>query len=315
MLNFWYRSLNANDCESLEALARDICEFYRNRARAEAIELPRSYGDSAKCAGNELQLCTLALAGQEYHQSWTEAIATSVLLPFVITNMSGSPVKLRAIGGWAAYLLRIGPYLDSCVTQMRIPKQYRSTAKLFLCAFGEVAINEIAHGNRSVNPLRWAVGTLYVATFLKINTSFIKFLAAHGVSPAVCDFVCSCTCWGSSVLIQRLLRFGMFRSIEWMIEGVASYALKLFRKKLPELPIDVDTPPELECNICHELLNDPVEVSGTFFCRDCLVRWMRINSVHPVTSLNISADMVSKSFVMSHVAYKYHALCVRECNQ
>ena len=312
MLNFWYRTLRANDTASLEALATEVVSYYRARGRTEYTEGGSAYGGASDCASRELTAFMSALWQVGSNPvNYVDIFFVSLTTPFSAQYLKGSPIKLRYAFSALLPLVPIGEILRAFLREIDVPKQYRYSAQVWSLALAEVALTELTHGRRRINPTRLALTTTYVAYVLALSTPLLKALDRFGMPRAVTNVVAYGIGTVAAPVMQRLARYGLGGTVKWLVEKAAAFMFRAFEKKLPELPIDAVTPPDLECSICHELLRDPVEVCGTFFCRECLKQWMRVNSVHPLTNVNISADMVSESLVMSHIAYKYHALYLR----
>ena len=312
MLNFWYRTLRANDIQSLESLATDVVNYYRERGRSEYTEGESAYGEAHNCAAHELTAFMAALwqVGRS-PIAYSDIFLATLTTPFHTQYVKGSPVKIRWAFSSLLLLLPVGDALRALLREIDIPKQYRYTTQIWTLAAAEVALTEITHGRRRINPTRLALTTTYVASVLALSTPLLKALDRLGMPRAVTNVVAYGIGTVTAPVMQRLARYGLRGTVEWLVEKAAALAFRVFEEELPELPIDAVTPPDLECSICHELLRDPVEVCGTLFCRQCLNRWMSVNSVHPLTNVNISEDMVSESLVMSHIAHKYHALYLR----
>ena len=68
----------------------------------------------------------------------------------------------------------------------------------------------------------------------------------------------------------------------------------------------------MQCTICHDLLNDPVECQGFFFCKKCLDEWQKVGSIHPANGLPISEETIVKNVTMNMITIKYRRIVLNQ---
>jgi hypothetical protein len=88
--------------------------------------------------------------------------------------------------------------------------------------------------------------------------------------------------------------------VELLLYGRAS-------RKSVMAKIDAPLPPELQCPICRELLNQPVLVDGFVFCEHCIDTWKKRSRLNPVTGVTTCA-IKKQSHIHREFAVKFAEL-------
>lgn len=318
MLKFYSRTLAARNTEQLVSVAEDITKYYRSRARVSLEENPTSYQSSLFCVQQEMAtflhwLADLPDTTKDVKFGMLEAgVTTSQVLTHLLQEKEKT-MLLRTIITCVIGHLPLKKVIDEMFTQSGISPEQHTKAKLLVFAFLQVILINVGHGKKNfLNPITMILNTGCTAGVLGM-AHWIHMRLIRFPIPRWCQSICAIIAIQAlSPVTQRVVRFGIKSTIEWLTEKSMSAAFRTMEKRLPELPITVDTAPELECLICHDVMSDPVEIMGSFCCRNCLKNWMLRSSVHPLTGVDISPEMVTESVLMSHVVYKYKIFLLRD---
>ena len=110
-------------------------------------------------------------------------------------------------------------------------------------------------------------------------------------------------------IVQRIAIFGISNTFNYLVELAASTWIKFRHPGKPDpVPVDFEIPQSMTCPICHEMLVNPVESLGFFFCEDCLYKWVNGNNTHPSTGEPISYENINKSVEMTAIITQYRKI-------
>ena len=110
-------------------------------------------------------------------------------------------------------------------------------------------------------------------------------------------------------IVQRVGVYGIENTINYLIESAVSTWIKLRNPTRPQpVPYDFEIPEPMICPICHDMLVNPVECLGFFFCEDCLYKWVNENHTHPSTGESISNENINKCVEMNTIITQYRKI-------
>ena len=218
--------------------------------------------------------------------------------------------KERIIGTYFFTSLPINRYLEDFLKSIGIKNSYLSPLVYYLYSSFQVFSMRSFHGFHSYS----------ISDFL-LTTSIISI--SHYITAIITNQICNLfpiippkliamtISSISSKIIQRFSLYGVKDGLNWLTEGLLYYISKFFKKNYNNLPEDIDIPNNMTCCICRDLLNQPVESLGFYFCNECINNWLSKGSqLHPVTGENFSDEMMRNSIIMDLIVNKY-----RELNQ
>jgi hypothetical protein len=191
---------------------------------------------------------------------------------------------------------------------MGVPAQLCEPFTVWAYSLGQYLTARIVAQQDITNPLSVIGSSLVLASFhtihamlIHIISKYVPFFPEHIIGLVIS--------YKSSEIMHEFIRFGFEAGVYCLFEKVLSF-FRLFQNDIGELPLDSRIPQCLTCNICKELLTDPVESLGFFFCRGCFDAWVTISGswIHPVTGEQISESQISRPAVLEVVARKYHRI-------
>lgn len=200
--------------------------------------------------------------------------------------------------------------IDSAIYWAGVPQHAVYPVRLAIFSAAEGVMNEYVAGDGNISACSVLVGALTTAGFLAGSQYCVNLLNSLGCPKTISLGLMIAGAHGTGLFLAKVAAGGA-GLIGWLGQKILD---GMMPHNPEELPIDADTPQCLECAICHELLNDPVEVSSSFFCRGCLERWMRSSTIHPYTGEEMSWVQVNEAMLMNYVSRKFHTVFMREYN-
>jgi hypothetical protein len=162
------------------------------------------------------------------------------------------------------------------------------------------------------HPLDIIASGIVLACFHTAHAALVNAVARYVplVPPQLIAYGLS---YATSEIMHEFIRSGFEAGVFCLFETLLS-VFRWFEAEMGEQPVDAAVPQCLTCNICHELLVEPVESLGFFFCRGCFETWLRTTPtpIHPVTGEHILASSVCRPAVLNIVVRKYQRMLQKE---
>lgn len=164
----------------------------------------------------------------------------------------------------------------------------------------------LTHGFHSKSIVDFATSTLAIAGIHTASIAAARY--AHSKVPFLLpSIICYPISYSTNFIVQRIGIYGVPNAWKHLTETAIAYYIKYKSPSSvrPQIPLDVDIPTQLQCAICRDLLYDPVESLGFFFCHSCLTEWVNRAHTHPVTGEPLSAENINRSLEMNAVVGEY----------
>ncbi|OHT04115.1 hypothetical protein TRFO_06418 [Tritrichomonas foetus] len=311
MLKLYLRALRAQDTKALEQIAVDASRLYITESSKKREKSKRSFGYSLYLTALESQCVITNTPNIEYNFSLLHVFSYSTFVPLSFAMEPTIEGQLRIAATSIFHSLPWSSYLRSSFTRLGIPYRYHTNLSATILTFYQVMSIKIAHGTKLTNIFDTAYKTALV-TFInlcsrKLTTYVHKklyFLPEWVISGFFAYY--------TAPFIQKFVRYGLIETLTWMLESAIHFVMRFTNDRLI-LPEDHEVPNIFMCSICRDFLNEPVELSGFFFCNDCLNMWFNKGLLaHPYTGENVSREMVSQSFLMKTITRRYKKLAIDE---
>jgi hypothetical protein len=313
MIRLAFRTIFANNKESLVEISNQVSRLYRERARSQRVVVRESFEVSIPCTQMEFAAILHGLI-QPHQASFStlDAIFFCLGLPTIVTFMDdGSPMQIRVLVDGILWAIPLHVHFARALRHVGLPSRATPPVALLAGALIHVLSIQISHRQRlefvPVVLKTFAIsGVMQGAAFLIRNT----LAKAMPFFPEEIWSVVFAMLFDT--LIQRLVRFDFLSTVEWVIEKIVKVMFKLIKTELDDLPDSYEVPESLACPICSQVLKNPVAVLGWLMCEQCLERWISIRARHPCTGEPISAELVEQAVLMTLVADKWHKLALSE---
>ena len=308
MISLWREAIQANDVGALTAVAEKIGQYYRglspNSKRRIHLEQLGNW------IGVDLySFALMTILGEKVEAPSFGRLLELVLCVIMMGEEDSMGMQMRLACSGVIWIFPVNSMIVNALKYAHVPEQSMEMARMVVFASLELAMNEITfeHKEASLFPSALQFGS--TIGFMMLSKRAFGYATQKGCP----KIIALAGLMGLSHLvgkaIARVSGQGLRGCAEWIVGKVMS---RLMKKDREDLPLDADTPPELECHICHELLSDPVDLMGSFFCRECITRWMRRSPIHPYTGEYIGLMVINESPVMSYVVNKFHAIYLRD---
>lgn len=308
----YYKAFRASTLEELAKLGDDIKAIYvkrvaerRNKnkqltsAWSVLLTSIESYGIVSNIWYHRLELSTL------------DVIEYSIAVPLITTIQDGKTMKIRTLLSCTFSCFPWTKYIDHMLRRF-LPAAAIEPVILAFYTLGQVFSIRFSHGTYKFDVLS-LLGSAGVIGLTHMTSRFLSNLFQEQFYFIPEWIITSILATETAPFIQRIARFGIGDGLVWVFEKFME-VLRYGRKPLPELPLEFDVADSLQCGICHDLIRDPVESIGFFFCEECLKNWQkrggRYNPECP--NENISSDLISGCTILDIVARKYHRLALKQ---
>jgi hypothetical protein len=311
MIRLCARALFADDRTSLERIGEQVGALHLAKsARIREI--------GSEILDYSIHLTRLENAGiasdifcDESQPSFLNIVWFSFLLPMTASNAPNDPWRLKAVVTCSLHSFPFSGFFRSRLCWFGTPPQVCDPIIIGIYSLAQFVTSRLALELPVTNPLD-LIGSALVLSSFHASHSFL----VHTISkylPFIPDQVIGlAVSYSTSEIMHEFIRFGFEAGVYRLFDGVLSFC-KLFQTDLGEPP-NIAIPHCLTCNICHDLLVDPVESLGFFFCRSCLNEWFTSSGswIHPVTGEQIRPSTVSRPGVLNIVTRKYHKMVLRQ---
>jgi hypothetical protein len=307
MLRLWIDAISTKDAPSIVRVA-DLVRLHDINQQKECYQ-DRARSLRRRSLGLSVVLCTIAEDACAYSMlsaavkpfNLLDAFVMSLSAP-VIGFLAPPASRLQVVSVFASQMLSLPFYSRryfginpgilklveaatvSCV-QVKTINDATGVAKLTLPHFVATA------------------GTVFLSHLFR--RSLIKFVSRDlHISIA---FVIACFAeFFFSHITYELAEYGLRGALEMLGDAL------LFCESPPitghVLPLTFEAPQSLQCMICHELVADPVMVSGFLSCRSCLSSWIeaRQDYIHPLTGEYFCFDDIRPSGIYRCLVWNYY---------
>jgi hypothetical protein len=310
MLRLYARVLFTESLPALEQIADEISELYKRRNVRYRKKNKKSFYFSTTLTVVESQGILSNILNHHNRPSAFHNFAFSLIVPFFVTFQEERVMKIRTVFSSLIQTLPLTEKLISFLRFLKVPEQFLDPAVVFVYSLYQVQSIRFSHGHKSLNLFEVGRKTFLTAfchvICRKLTTELHKYVWF------IPDWMISTyIAFKTAGFIQRLVRYGVRDSLEWLFEGML-HTFMFLEKKLEDLPPEYSVPSSLTCVICHGIVKDPVECLGHFFCSLCLDEWFsKGNLRHPVTSEIISKEVVAPSLLLHIVAWKYQTSALK----
>lgn len=306
MLRLLVRSLVTEDQNTLEEIAEETVEIYKRRSikRNKKNKGQRAYYFSTTFTVLESQGIISNILGHRKTLSPLKTVAFSVGVPLCATFQEEPYMRIRTVFSSIFQTVPLTEKFVEFCGFVHLPETLIDPAVVVFYSLFQVLSIRLSYGQKSWNVLDVAKKTAMVSLIHALSRMVTT--RAHKVLFFVPEAVIAAyIAFQTAPLTQRLVRYGVRDSMQWMFEGIL-HLFSFLEKDLPDLPDDFQVPIALTCPCCKGLVHDPVESLGYFFCSECLEKWFSSGHFdHPVTREPISKDLVAHSLLLNFVARKY----------
>jgi len=308
MLKRFSKAFFAQDNETLLRVAIEEADKSREKFNAIRHNTILSLPFSIAITHTDCITIVSHLIGNRKKSSSLKHISSILSLGATLATSKQPLLKNRIILSYAFSFIPYSGYLTSTLNYLGVSSWMIKPISSGVYSAAQVYALRKTHGFHTKSVMDFILTTSLVSGVHFLSSLITKRIMNYFpiIPPRLIGFV---TCGISSVIVQRFSIYGITDGLNWMKEKVLAFFIKYLCKEQPDLPIEADIPQQLKCSICHDLLKDPVESLGFYFCGPCMREWLTKGSQsHPMTGESLSDEMLSKSAVMSMIVNRYRFL-------
>lgn len=111
---------------------------------------------------------------------------------------------------------------------------------------------------------------------------------------------------------EKISTIGVKQYAVDIVDNIIGFFVK--RTKIDRLPIDcnVEIPDSMKCEICHDLLVEPISVeSQCFVCKECLDEWLKISDTNPKSGLPLKKDEIRRNIPMEFLVKNFYDIATK----
>lgn len=315
MLSTFTKIYFNKDQQVLEKIANEICDSARNSTNKLRKKKFKTFGSSFFQTVCDTHIFLVNTIGPMKTPSfWSEALSSGLFFYNLVSDELEETYRTLTMN-----LLTQFNFVHR-INDVTLSLGVKPSLVPFTCATiysgYQVLVLRCAHGFHTTSLVDFATSTLAIAGIHACSTFVARFISKK--LPFLPYMVyCFPLAYASTYLVQRIGIYGIPSAWNYLQESFLDFVIKMTNKhkERPEIPLDVEIPTQLQCAICRDLLFDPVESLGFFFCSGCLNEWMKKSHTHPVTGEQISNENINKSIEMSAVVSAYLRNMERTMNQ
>lgn len=306
MLKLYLRTLVNRDLSVLTNIADEASDVYKKKCLKRRKKTMKEHSNyfSTSLTVLEAEGIISNIIDQHKKISTKKVLGLSIAVPLFATFQSESFMQVRTVFSALCQGLPVSDKISRICRHLNVPARYVDPAIVGFYSLFQVLSIRISHGHKSWNIIDIGKKTIALSVLYGCARRLAK--KVHKTLWFIPDFVISSyIALQVAPFTQRLVRYGLRDSLEWLSEDLL-HTFSFLEKELDELPPDYPVPEALTCSICSGILEEPVECLGYFFCWKCLNHWFSDGHFdHPVTREAISKDLVSHSLVLNCVARRY----------
>lgn len=317
MIHLYLRAIRATSTKELEDITIDTTQYYLKRTNKIRLTYTESAADSIFITSFESHGLLLNIIRPPRSISIVDAYYYTIAAPYFVSQGGSPGCYVRVVVSFFFASYPWAKKLQPIFKEYGIPHRQRYFYISSLLSLYQVAAIKISHGMK-ISDFSNIFSTLYetfiVAVIHLCLRKIVTLIKTRIFSFIPETFISLFLCYLIAPFIQRLARFGISNTIIWIFESILRPFVSL-QGPGPELPEDIDIPQCLTCSICRDLFTDPIELSGKFFCANCLKRWFRKGAMtNPLTGEHVSKEMVSGSLIMETITQRFRKLALQEYN-
>ena len=307
MLKFLSKVYIGSDKESLEKLADAVA----SEALKKTNELRKRHIKTLSLSSTLTLFETVQFLAQHFETSTRNIIRTSmsVIASSLLFSQRYEPeILTKTLFNDVLYSFPIVKILERTFIYSGVPSKYLTYSIFGFYSFGQVLSLRFMHGFHSKSLIDIIISSSVVAFIHYCSYCEIHALREH-LSFIPPSFLGIPVVYLTRDIVQRVAVFGVSNTINYLIELAVSTWLKIRHPGKPDpVPEDFEIPASMTCPICHDMLVNPVESLGFFFCEDCLYKWVNENHTHPSTGEPISNENITKSVEMASIITQYRKI-------
>jgi hypothetical protein len=304
MLKFFSKVFSRTDKESLEQLAREISQNAINATR----QMRRKNVKIIEYSSTLTLLETTKFVAQniEYRRSNTLVAFSSFISSIALFQQGYSKEILhRTIVDDIILSYPFVTAIEKSLKYAGVSSKYLSLSVIGTFSSLQVMGLRLSHGFHTHSIIDFllssaAISVVHYATLTQVRALRRYF---HFIPAVLIAFPIA---YVSNNFVQRIGIYGIGNTFNYLLESLVSWILAIKSKdQRADSPIDTEIPPEMMCTICRDILKDPVESLGYFYCHDCMTRWVNNHHTHPGTGEPLSNENITKNFQMNAVVQQY----------
>jgi hypothetical protein len=110
---------------------------------------------------------------------------------------------------------------------------------------------------------------------------------------------------------EKVSTIGVKQFLTNEVYSVANFFIK--EKKTEKLPISVEIPDSLRCEICHDLLVAPRTVESHYFvCKECIDDWLQYSNMNPKSGLPLNKGEIKRNVPMEVLIKKFYDIATNQ---
>lgn len=307
MLKFFSKVFINPDKESLEKLARELTQnsiTKANQLRRKNVKILENSStltlmETTKFISQHIEYknCNIFMAFSSVISSgllFTQDFSKEILTKTIIDDIIFSYPTVTC--------------LEKALKYAGVPSNYLACSVVGTFSALQVMGIRVFHGFHSRSIIDFALSSAVISLIHYTTLAEVRALKQYlHIIPAT--VVALPIAYVSNNLVQRIAVYGIANTWKYFVEGAISWILKIKNKDLPqETPENAEIPQEMMCSICQDILKDPVESLGYFFCQDCFEKWVNENHTHPGTGEPLTNESVTKSGEMNAIVMQYRKI-------
>ncbi|OHT08028.1 hypothetical protein TRFO_23661 [Tritrichomonas foetus] len=319
MLRLYLRAYEAHlNVSKIEEVAQDTVSYCLKRSKDLYSTSKRSFPYSLLVTSLESQGILSNLVNNKDALSTPMVLTYAVALPIWITMEPDPHNKVRIM---AASVLQAFPWSNRFRNLLKgiglnSPLLYNPAISL-LCSSYQVITIKLTHGVNIYN---------IFDTGYKVLATAVVHLISRKLTTVIHDkllffipewIISSYIAFETAPFLQRMVRYGIVDACQWLTEFII-HMFTFLQYPVLNLPSENNYPihESLMCPICRDILEDPVEITGSFFCSNCLTGWLACGeSTHPSTGELVSREMFTYSYLMNTLAWNYKKAIIKKCEE
>ena len=317
MIKFYSQIKFAKSPDDLEKLATKLAEYYRKAVKNDRQQF-LNFSNSKIFSISNLMSISTEIYNCNFFPTQIDLYFSAINV-FLMSNLSSQYSlisRLKNLYSVGLYVILPSIPAKEALSFLGVPEMYLNHGVNLSYSFIHALSSALSRNHCKIRVSDVLFTTLLVAMSNYQCHNFVNFVKRKfPLIPSTILFLLFNYVSGS--IIHEIESIGILRFLDNTFECFAQKILKKFRKPLDPLPSNAVIPVSLKCVICQDLLTEPKESLGFFFCSNCIDNWLRVSRthLHPITGEKINPSLVKPSIIMDEIVYKYHKLALEEAEQ
>lgn len=320
MLKLFAKSLKAHSKESLILLANEIDADAKKKSHDDFEPKIPTDVFTQLITNFEFGTIVQQVYGAEFPLSAINEVFFFIGMSNIGTKLHEDSIKVITLLAGVFTTFPTKSIIEKLILSTGIPPKYLDFATLTFYSTLQVLSVKLTQGfrTRSIVDFTATVGVVGLSAYLtRILTKTI-----HKYAFFIPEYFISL---GLGILFGGTIHKFSLHGIQTGMNGILDSIVRMFCfRKLnnpTQIPNDYnidELPGSMICPICHDLINDPVELNGFFFCKSCLFEWVdqrKDVKLHPVTGKPMSVESIVPNVPMNIVTMKYRNAIIKEWNR